>query len=250
MIDSHCHIDLYPHPTEVADRADRAGVLTVIVTNLPSAFERAYPHIQNFTRMRLALGLHPLAVDQHVAERKRFAELVDKTSFIGEIGLDFSHAWYAFKEVQIESFKFVLATLENKAKFITVHSRRAESTVLNLLQEAQRSPVVFHWYSGSLKTLENALRCGHYFSINPAMIRSPNGQKIISKLPPDRVLTETDGPFVRFDDRVLEPPDVSIVENYLASLWGITRIDVRKRVKENFLRVLRPVTLLRNKPDD
>lgn len=245
MIDSHCHLDLYPHPTEVADRADRAGVLTVTVTNLPSAFERAYPHIQNFNRMRLALGLHPLVADRHVIERNRFAELVDKTSFIGEIGLDFSRAGYASREVQIESFKFVLAALEDKPKFITLHSRRAESTVLSLLQEAQRSPVVFHWYSGSLKNLENALSQGHYFSINPAMITSPNGKKIISKLPLNRVLTETDGPFVRVDDRVLEPPDVSLVENYLASLWGMTRLDVSKRLKENFVTVLRPVVLVR-----
>jgi TatD DNase family protein len=246
MIDSHCHIDLYSNPMEVADRAERAGILTVMVTNLPSAFDRAYPHVQNFKYMRLALGLHPLTVNQHFSERRRFVELVDKTSFIGEIGLDFSRAGYGFRESQIESFKFVLASLNGKPKFITLHSRRAESTVLSLLHEEQRSPVVFHWYSGPLKTLELALSRGHYFSINPAMITSPNGQKIISRLPPDRVLTESDGPFVTVDDRVLEPRDVVLVENYLASLWRVNRLEVRRKLKENFVRMLRPIISVRD----
>jgi len=245
MIDSHCHIDLYSRPTEVADRAERAGVLTVVVTNLPSAFERAYPHIQNYKQIRLALGLHPLVADQHVAERKGFASLIDKTSYIGEIGLDFSRAGYASRDLQIESFRFVLATLGGRPKFITLHSRRAESTVLDLLQEAQRSPVVFHWYSGSLKTLDLALGDGHYFSVNPSMVASPNGQKIIGRLPPDRILTETDGPFVMVGDRAAEPMDVTLVEAYLASLWRTTAMEVRRRVKENFLAIVRPVRLVK-----
>jgi len=69
MIDTHCHVDLYPRPTEVAAGADRAGILTVIVTNLPSAFERALPFVQPLRNIRLALGLHPLVAEQHEAER-------------------------------------------------------------------------------------------------------------------------------------------------------------------------------------
>lgn len=241
MIDTHCHLDLFPRPTEVADRANRAGVLTVIVTNLPSAFERAYPHIRQFKNMRLALGLHPLVAADHAAEMQRFQILVDLTSYIGEVGLDFSRAGYATKELQIESFKFVLQTLQGKQKFITLHSRRAESAVLDLLEEAQRTPVVFHWYSGPLQTLDRALAEGHYFSINPSMTVSPNGQKVIARLPPDRVLTETDAPFVKIGTRVAEPRDVSLVEDYLVSQWRMKKEEVRIKIKENFLAIVRPI---------
>lgn len=241
MIDTHCHLDLFPHPTEAANRANRAGVLTVIVTNLPSAFERAYPHIRQFKNMRLALGMHPLVAANHATEKRRFQALVDLTSYIGEVGLDFSRAGYATKELQIESFKFVLQALQGKQKFITLHSRRAESAVLDLLEEAQRTPVVFHWYSGSLQTLDRALAKGHYFSINPSMTTSPNGQKVIARLPPDRVLTETDAPFVKIGTRVAEPRDVSLVEDYLASQWKMKEEEVRVRIKENFLAIVRPI---------
>jgi TatD DNase family protein len=113
--------------------------------------------------------------------------------------------------------------------------------VLDLLEDAQRTPVVFHWYSGSLQTLDRALAEGHYFSINPSMTASPNGQKVIARLPPDRVLTETDAPFVKIGTRVAEPMDVSLVEDYLVSQWKMKKDEVRIRIKENFLAIVRPI---------
>src|SRR5688500_18322765 len=114
MIDTHCHVDLYPRPTEVAASADRAGILTIIVTNLPSTFDRTLPFVQPMKNIMLALGLHPLVAEQHGTEKVRFKELVDKTSYIGEVGLDFSSAGYSTKELQIESFRFVLRALRGK----------------------------------------------------------------------------------------------------------------------------------------
>jgi TatD DNase family protein len=245
MIDTHCHVDLYPDPTNVAAAADRAGVLTIIVTNLPSAFDRAYPHMKSFRKMRLALGLHPLVAGQHLAERERFRELIDKTSYVGEIGLDFSRAGYATKDLQVESFRFVLRSLRGMPKFITLHSRRAESVVLDMLEEEERSPVVFHWYSGPLNVLDRALARGHYFSVNPSMTKSPNGQKIINRLPPGRVLTESDGPFVEVKGRPAHPSDVVLVEEYLASVWQMKRTEVSVGIKENFFNLIRPLRIIK-----
>jgi TatD DNase family protein len=241
MIDTHCHVDLYPRPTEVAAGADRAGILTVIVTNLPSAFERALPFVQPLRNIRLALGLHPLVAEQHEAERGRFTELVDKTSYIGEVGLDFSRAGYSKKELQIESFRFALRALRGKPKFITLHSRRAESTVLDILEEEGRAPVVFHWYSGSLADLKRALDLGHFFSVNPAMFDSPNGRKIVASLPPERVLTESDGPFVKVRGRAAVPADVAFAEEGLASLWRLERREVSAKIRQNFVELIRPL---------
>jgi len=244
MIDAHCHIDLYPKPTEVADRANRANVLTVLVTNLPSAFEQSYPHIKQFPNIRLALGLHPLLALQHQAERNSFQRLINKTSYIGEIGLDFSPAGFQTKDIQIDSFKFVLNTINKKPKFITVHSRRAESAVLDLLEEANYPfPAVFHWYSGSLSVLEKVVKKGHYFSINAAMLDSPNGQKIIDRIPPERALTESDGPFVKYKSRIIEPADVSIVERFLAEAWSVSAPQVRSKIRENFMKIISPIRL-------
>ncbi|MBA3632374.1 MAG: TatD family hydrolase [Acidobacteria bacterium] len=89
---------------------------------------------------------------------------------------------------------------------------------------------------------------GHYFSINPSMTESINGKKIISRIPPERILTETDGPFVKIGGRAAEPTDVIRVERFLADEWGVTNTDAKNNVKENFLRLVRPIqTTLKNK---
>lgn len=246
MIDAHCHIDLYSNPAQIALKANRARVLTVMVTNLPSAFEKAYPHVKGFNQIRIALGLHPLLASQHYSELERFRQLIDKTSYIGEVGLDFSRDGFETRELQIESFKFVLKTLNNKPKFITVHSRRAESAVLDVLEESQYSfPVVFHWYSGQLNVLERAIQKGHFFSVNTAMTQNPNGRKIIDRIPIERVLTETDGPFVKMGSRVVEPPDIYQVERYLASRWSLSIEEVRIKIKEAFMKIVRPIRVIK-----
>ena len=241
MIDTHCHIDLYPHPTEIAVNTDRAGILTVIVTNLPSAFDRAYPYVKGMRNIRLALGLHPLVAAQHIVERKRFTELAHNTSYIGEIGLDFSRVGVSTKALQVESFRFVLRTLQGKPKFITVHSRQAESAVLDILEEEKRSPVVFHWYSGSVRILERAVDKGHFFSVNPAMIKSQKGKKLIEAIPPDRILTESDGPFVKVGNRCVLPSDVKLVEEFLATVWQKKPSEVSTKIRENFFEIVRSI---------
>ena len=239
MIDTHCHLDLYPRPTAIAQAAEKAGVGTIIVTNLPSAFEKAAPHVRQFKKLRLALGLHPLVAAQHAGEREKFARMVGDTFYIGEVGLDFSPQAYATKDIQIDSFRFVLEKLADAPKFVTLHSRRAEAQVLEMLREVGRSPVVFHWYSGPIKTLNAAVEAGHFFSINPAMTLSPNGQKIIAALPPELVLTETDGPFVKIGNRVAVPSDVRVVEEYLANVWGVSYAEANSKIKHNFSNLLK-----------
>lgn len=246
MIDAHCHVDLYARPTDIAQRAERAKVLTVMVTNLPTAFEKAYPYVKDFSQIRIALGLHPLLASQHAIERPRFQQLIDKTSYIGEVGLDFSGTGRETKVEQIKSFKFVLATIANRRKFVTVHSRRAESELLDILEDAAYSfPVVFHWYSGPLNVLDRAVGSGHFFSINPAMAISPNGKKIIDRIPPNRVLTETDGPFVKIGSKIVEPSDVTFVEQYLASNWSMPNHSVRQTIRENFMSLVRPIRIIK-----
>lgn len=246
MIDTHCHLDLYPKPMQIAHQANDAGVLTICVTNLPSAFAEAQIRLRSLRHIRVALGLHPLLADHHVHERPAFQDYTDKTSYIGEVGLDFSREGYATRDTQVESLQFILELLHDKPKFISLHSRRAERVMLDMLKHAKRSPVVFHWYSGPLGVLDAALQEGHYFSLNPAMIRSENGQKIAAHLLPNRVLTETDGPFVKIGSRSAIPQDVHKVEIYLAKLWRKEPQEVFHQIQANLMELLRPLLPIRD----
>ena len=233
MIDAHCHLDMYPDPYGTALLANRSGVLTVSVTQLPSGFEQAYPHVRPLRHIRLAVGLHPLMAIEHGRERELFVACLEKTSYVGEVGLDFSPEGLKTRELQMESFQFVLQHVRQSPKFISLHSRRAERIVLDLLEEAKVSPVVFHWYSGPQVQLERLLRLGHFCSVNPAMLRSEKGRAIIRSLPHDRLLTETDGPYVRIGQRPAVPTDVSVIEAFLVTNWRQSIEEVRQQIRRN-----------------
>lgn len=242
MHDAHCHLDLYQNPPTVAANTEGAGIFTVAVTNLPSAYEAAKPHMRPFRYLKLALGLHPLLAQHHTPEQKRlFGRLFAEADFIGEIGLDFSREGVGSKDKQLESFRFVLGLLRNQAKVATLHTRRAEKTVHELLSEYGVAPVIFHWYSGQVTLIEAIALRGDYFSVNPAMILSANGQKIIGRIPKERVLTETDGPFVTVNGKPALPSDVVRVHRYLASQWQMTVAEVEDQLEGNLRKLLQGI---------
>lgn len=195
MIDVHCHFDMMPNPEAYVCQKEKTGDIVIGMTNLPSHFQMGQPYMMHYKHIRLGLGLHPLLAAENKKELPLFKRLVDETSYIGEIGLDFSREGYASKEEQIKVLKEVLTTLRGKRKIVSVHSRRAEKELLGLLSEYDIENVIFHWYSGSASLIPVILERGYYFSINEAMCLSPNGHAIIEKIPHERILTETDAPF-------------------------------------------------------
>ena len=90
IIDTHCHFDMMPNPEWYIQNAERKGEIIIGMTNLPSHFEMGCVHVQNFRHIRLALGFHPQLAKESIDELVSFGKLVNKTSYIGEIGLDFS----------------------------------------------------------------------------------------------------------------------------------------------------------------
>lgn len=238
MIDAHCHLDFYSNPNKIAEKSEKNKIITIGVTNLPSHFEVGYKHVKNYKNVRLALGLHPLLAKQHEKEYNKFKKLISKTSYIGEIGLDFSKEGISTKVKQIESFKFVLENVKDKSKILSLHSRKAENMVLEIISDYKINNAIFHWYSGNLLTLEKIIQKGYYFSINPAMIRSQKGKEIIKNIPRHLILTETDGPYIKVKGRIVEPIDVKHVINYLSELWKIDINETYKQVRKNFKKII------------
>lgn len=195
IIDTHCHFDMMPNPEVYISAREKAGDIVIGMTNLPSHFKMGQPHLVGYKHIRLALGLHPLLASENSKELPLFKQLVDQTSYIGEVGLDFSREGIATKSEQISVLREVLATLKGKKKVVSVHSRKAEKELLDLLYEYEINNVIFHWYSGPVELVPRILAQGYYFSVNEAMCRSKNGQSIINSIPIDRLLTETDAPY-------------------------------------------------------
>lgn len=223
IIDTHCHFDMMPHPEAYISAKEKAGDIVIGMTNLPSHFRMGQPHLRLFKHVRLALGLHPLLASENKNELPLFNSLLDQTSYIGEIGLDFSKEGLSTKEDQVYILRKLLEKLEGKKKIISIHSRKAEKELFDLLCEYNINNVIFHWYSGPIDLIPFIISKGYYFSINEAMSISKNGRAIIKEIPRNRILTESDAPFNNKADIKDALINMHITEN---------------EVKENFVELL------------
>jgi TatD DNase family protein len=240
MIDTHCHLDQIDTPETIVKQAEARSFTIIAVTNLPSHYAMALAHLRDCTYVKAALGFHPLTVGDHPQELMPFIRLAKTADYIGEIGLDFSERGAPTKEAQVASFERILAALQGRRRFITIHSRGAVVPVLDMIEHKRIGPVVFHWFTGSASQLAKVISSGHYISINPAMLRTTTGMHLLEKTPPDRVLTETDAPFARIDSRATLPWDVDIVLSQMATLWKKDRGEVEKAIEQNFKRLFSP----------
>ena len=234
MIDVHCHFDFAQSPEKYISDNEKKKITTIGMTNLPSHFQMGIPHIKSYKYIRLALGLHPLLAKEHSQEYSKFEQYVNKTTYIGEVGLDFSREGYSTKEVQIRSFEFVLNCIKDKSKIVSVHSRQAEKEVLKMLLDKGINNAIFHWYSGSISTLRKIVSAGFYFSVNSTMVFSDNGKKIIAEIPRKLILTETDFPFIK-NSSIID------VYQYLAQLWDEPISEVEQIIDSNFRRILQNI---------
>lgn len=226
MIDTHCHFDMMPKPETYIRQRELAGDIVIGMTNLPSHFQMGQPHLRGYKHIRLALGLHPLLAAESKSEVTLFKRLVNQTSYIGEIGLDFSKEGLATKDEQVAVLRELLSAIRGKKKIVSVHSRKAEKELLALLSEYEIENVVFHWYSGSVDLIPAILGRGDYFSVNEAMCMSKNGRAIIEKIPRERVLTETDAPYNERTDirevlKQLNMTEQEVYNNFKRLLEGL-----------------------------
>lgn len=227
MIDVHCHFDTANNPVKYITDNERKKIITIGMTNLPSHFQMGINHTRRYKYIRLALGLHPLRANEHAKEYLKFKQHINETSYIGEVGLDFSREGFSTKDIQIKSFEFVLDSIGTKNKILSLHSRRAEKETLEMITEKGIENAIFHWYSGSLNVLRNIISSGFFFSINSAMIQSDNGRKIIAEIPKELILTETDFPYI-------ENGDITSIYIWLSKLWNTTTQDVESIIDANF----------------
>ena len=239
LIDTHCHVDRFPDPMAVAEDCERQRVVTVAVTQLPSHYQMAVQHIGEMQFVRPALGFHPLTVAGNESELPLFLSLLPDVQFVGEIGLDSSQEGASSRSEQLRVFRAIAAGLAAKQKFVTLHSRGAEEDVADILHESGVTECVFHWFSGGPKVLKAVIAKGHFFSINTAMVTTQKGKTLLSLVPRDRILTETDGPYVKIGSRPAMPCDVKNVLCGIADVWGTSSEDVEAQVADNFFRLCR-----------
>lgn len=237
--DTHCHLDLYPDPHAIVREAERTQTYVVAVTNTPSVFQATQQLIGSSRFVRPALGLHPELAVERQGELPLFQQLLPQTRYVGEVGLDFVSSDKQVRLTQQRVFSQILEWSHLAGdKILTIHSRRAEKEVVEAIGTNFRGAAILHWYSGSLAVVEQALTNGLYFSINSAMTRSKRFPDLLRLIPIDRLLTETDGPFMQIGQRAALPADVAQVVSTLAAMRQSTPEEVSKLLFANLRKLL------------
>ena len=238
FVDAHCHIDLYKRPQQVIDQAESEHIYTIAVTNAPSVFAHTAALVAQCKYVRPAIGLHPELVHSHKHEIETLRIHLSQTRYVGEIGLDYSTTDEDVKSAQRQVLSTIAAWVnEYGDKVLTVHSRRATRDVISILSGIN-ARVILHWFSGTKKELDRAVSNGFFFSVNSAMLHSEAGRALVLQMPRERVLTETDGPFLQDGAGPATPTTVKDTIRSLAESWALSPEDARIATLDNFRRIL------------
>jgi TatD DNase family protein len=259
VIDSHCHLadDAFENDREaVIARAQAAGLthaLCILAAENRMEAERASRLADMWPGLRFGIGLHPHQAGQFSGRESDVAELVRTTleaqpraRGLGEVGLDY-HYDFAPRPVQQAVFRTQVRLAKELGLPIIVHTREAEEDTLAILREESGGRVrgVLHCFTGTRPLAEAALELGMHISFAGIVTfpRAANLREIAALVPADRLLCETDSPYLAptpHRGKRNEPAWVVRVAEELAAVRREAVEELRSRIDANFAELFRP----------
>ena len=206
LSDMHCHVGFMADPCRFVQEAELAQSCVLAVSATPCdhrAFQSAFSD-NDLQFIFPALGIHPWWVpnteEEVVCLLNEFDSLFSSISCVGEIGLDFSSRRVHTKEWQVRVLEHILKRCKERGQILfSFHCVQAYPELFTCLEKStvlQNCVGIFHWFSGSSEHLRYAIQQGCYFSISKRMLASKRGREYAKVVPENRLLLETDAPFV------------------------------------------------------
>lgn len=257
LIDSHCHLD-YPELSSelaaVVDRARTAGVggMLTIGTRL-DRFEGVRAVADAHANIWCTVGIHPHeAAAEPIDEPGQLMVHAShpKVVGIGEAGLDYFYE-HSPRDDQIRNFRAHIAASRETGLPLIVHARDADDDLCAILREEQASgafPGLIHCFSSGRKLAECALEAGMYISISGIVTfkKAEDLRAIVKDVPIDRLLVETDSPYlapIPHRGARNEPSFVRHTADAVARLKGVSVDELGDRTTENFFRLFTKASL-------
>ena len=247
-IDTHCHLDdsRFTDLDGVIGEFLSSNVKTVIQMgcDLDSSMKGKL-FSDKYSSVYFAVGVHPSEIEKvSLSEYDKLIELSkhNKCVAIGEIGLDY-HFEPFDKEKQRKSFIKQIEIANECSLPISVHSRDACKDTLDILTEYRaKKGGVMHCFSGSIETAKTLLDLGFYLGFGGTVTfkNAKNVKEVASFCPADRILTETDSPYLAPDGlrgQTNTPKNIPIICDYLANLKGIDKLEFASIVLDNAKRL-------------
>ncbi|MEZ4225073.1 MAG: TatD family hydrolase [Polyangiaceae bacterium] len=257
LFDVHAHLThpkLRAQETAILERAAQAGLSTIISNGLnPDDNARVRDLAARSPLVRPAYGFYP--VDTVLLEMTRrgidyprddepvepeagvasVRELAGEAFAIGEIGLDGHWVPEPLWEAQERVFRDLVAIALEHDKPIIIHTRKREAHCFEILQEMGATRVDWHCFGGRVKLARRIAEHGHFLSIPANVAKHEAFTRMVETLPRDRLLLETDCPYLSPDRSVdNEPAFVRTAAEFMAQTWGIDLDAVQAQLAQNF----------------
>ncbi len=232
-VDTHCHLFLLEHePADVVEAANEAGVDRIICVGVdPSTSARSLGLAERLEGVFATAGMHPhdaATFDREAAARIEELLSDPRVIAVGECGLDFFRMRSPVED-QLRCLKTHIALSNETAKPMVVHIRDAWPQTLRVLEEGSAERVVIHCFSGDVALARECAERGYWVSFagNITYPKNEHFRQAAAALPLDRILTETDSPFLapqklRGSDN--EPANIAIIAEAIARARDI-RVD-------------------------
>lgn len=255
LVDHHCHLD-FPQFAEDRDgviaRAEKAGVEVMVtistrIRKLPELLTIA----ERYPNVYCSVGTHPHnaheEMDIPVEEIVRLAQH-PKIVAIGEAGLDYYYK-HSTPEAQAEGFRRHIAAARETGLPLEIHAREADEDTARILEEEHAKgafPAILHCYTGGPDLVARALQLGLHVSFTGVVTfkKSDALRDIANSVPLERLLVETDAPFlapVPYRGKTNEPAYVVHTAAALAEARGISVEALAEATTENFYRLFKKV---------
>lgn len=248
LIDTHIHLYEYSNINSVIKESIDNGVYCVLCVS--EDLETSKESINLSRRYKKIvyplIGIHPWTATYSTYSLDKFSTFIAKNHHrvigIGEIGLDKKYIEKSGEkwESQQHVFEYMLTLAKKYNLPVQVHSRKAAPDVLDYLLSYNISKAQFHWFSDDKNTLRRVIDNGYYISFTPSVTYSKKIMQLATLVPPELVLTETDGPikfFGKFMDKETKPYFVKEIIIKLSEILGINKTDLSIQIIHNASRL-------------
>ncbi|MCC7253779.1 TatD family hydrolase [Hyphomicrobium sp.] len=251
LVDHHCHLDFPEFAADldgVVARAKAAGVGTLVtISTRIRKFDQIRAVAERFPDVWCSVGTHPHNADEELdiptAEIVRLSQH-PKVVAIGEAGLDY-HYKHSSPAGQAEGFRNHIAAARETGRPLEIHTREADADTLAIIEDEHAKgafPAVLHCYTGGRGLALRAVDLGLYVSFSGVISfkKTEALQDIARDVPLDRILVETDAPFlapVPYRGKTNEPAYVVHTAAALARIRGLTEAEIARATTENFFRL-------------
>jgi TatD DNase family protein len=253
LVDAHAHVDKYGEDIESALAEIRQiRVLTTAVSMDVESYQSARSLARKEPLITPGFGIHPWNAPMFVGSLSQLLPYVSEAPVIGEIGLDYHFVKDASSyPAQRKVFDFLLDSASRLGKPVNLHTKGAERDVVDRIAAHSGVSAVVHWYSGPVAEMDRLLDLGAYFTVGVALLHSSKVDEIAQRIPPERVLTETDNPggWSWLSGTPGYPRLLLQVLDRLAQLRAVARDDLVETIAANYDRLMRATRLRESDPD-